>query len=424
MEGMPTGLLFFILFLCLCCSAFFSSSETAMMSLNRYRLKHRVEEGDAAAKRAEKLLKSPDRLLGTILLGNNFVNILATSLGTILGLRLFGDYGVLVATISLTIVVLIFAEIAPKTFAAIMPERIAMPASRVLLFLVAVLYPLVWVLNRLIALLFKPFGIDSQSSNKDLLTNEELKTIVMTAVPPSASGDQDMLINVLELEDATVDEVMVPRQEIVGIDLNDSWEDISAQIHQTRHSRLVVYRDHLDQVEGILHLCDIISLYRDERFNVQAITEIMRPCVFIPEHTLLRQQLLLFRQQKQRAGLVVDEYGDIQGMVTLEDILTHIVGDISETEEEALPEIVALSEQRYDVQGGISLRVLNRELGLRLPLDGPNTLSGLIIETLGNFPKVGTEVALEGCIVRVKAFANGIVEQSETELLPPEDEDN
>lgn len=419
---MPTALLLFILFLCLCCSAFFSASETAMMSLNRYRLKHRVDEGDVAAKRADKLLKSPDRLLGTILLGNNFVNILATSLGTILGLRLFGDYGVLVATIVLTVVILIFAEIAPKTLAALLPDRIAIPAARVLTFLVALLYPLVWVLNKFIALLFQPFGIHKDEQARDLLTNEELKTIVMTSVPPSASRDsQDMLLNVLELEDATVDEVMVPRQEIDGIDLNDDWQEISAQIHQTRHSRLVVYRDHLDQVEGILHLRDVIGLYRENRFNVAAIMEIMRPCVFIPEHTLLRQQLLHFRQQKQRAGLVVDEYGDIQGLVTLEDILSHIVGDISETEEES-PEILSLGENRYDVHGGISLRVLNRELGLRLPLDGPNTLSGLIIETLGNFPKEDTEVALDGCTVRVKAFAHGVVEQAEIVILPPEEE--
>ncbi|SUO95459.1 HlyC/CorC family transporter [Suttonella ornithocola] len=418
MSELPDWLLVSVLVFCLACSAFFSASETAMMSLNRYKLKHLSDEGNLAAKRAESLLKNTERLLATILLGNNFVNILATSLGTIIGIRWFGDMGVLVATVVLTVLVLLFSEIAPKTFAALFPEKTALPASRVLSACLWLLSPLVWLLNKLVALIFKPFGLGANSSDRDVLTNEELKTIVLSSSPQSVSQErQDMLIGVLELEDVSVDEVMVPRNELEGVDLNDDWDELVEQITASRHGRLLAYRDNIDQVEGMLHLRDVITLYRDKRLNKEALIEVLRPCVFVPENTPLRQQLINFRQQKQRSGLVVDEYGDIQGLITLEDILTHIVGDIAEEGEEEAPEIVEKTPGIFDVNGGISLRVLNRELGLKLPLDGPNTLSGLIVEILGNFPKPGTEVSFDECIVRVKSFEGGVVEQAEVELL-------
>lgn len=422
MDSLPDWLLAVILIFCLAISAFFSASETAMMSLNRYKLKHLSDEGDKGAKRAEGLLQHTERLLGTILLGNNFVNILATSLGTILGIRWFGDVGVLFATIALTVLVLVFSEVAPKTFAALFPERIAFPASQILSACVYLLYPLVWLLNKLVAGILRPFGI-KKTTEKEALTNEELKTIVLSTSPQSVSRErQDMLLGVLELEDVSVDEVMVPRNELEGVDLNDPWEDVLAQITQSRHGRLVAYRDNIDQAEGMLHLRDIIALYREGELNAQTISSILRPCVFVPENTPLRQQLLNFRQQKQRSGLVVDEYGDIQGLITLEDILTHIVGDIAdEHNEEDAPEIVQKQKSVYDVSGGITLRTLNRELGLKLPLDGPNTLSGLIIETLGNFPKLGTVVEFDGCHVKVKTFDNGVVEQAEVTLLAGEE---
>lgn len=416
MENLPDWLLVVVLVFCLALSAFFSSSETAMMSLNRYKLRHLADEGNNGAKRAEALLKHTERLLGTILLGNNFVNILATSLGTILGIRWFGDIGVLFATIILTILVLVFSEVAPKTFAALFPERIALPASRALSICVVILWPLVWLLNKLVASILRPFGLH-QDNEADSLSNEELKTIVLSSNPQSVSPErQDMLLGVLELEDVSVDEVMVPRNDLEGVDLNDSWEEVLKQITYSRHGRLLAYRDNIDQVEGMLHLRDVITLYRDNELNAQTLVKILRPCVFVPENTPLRQQLLNFKQQKIRSGLVVDEYGDIQGLITLEDILTHIVGDIADEDEEELPEIVQRQDFIYDVDGRISLRTLNRELGLKLPLDGPNTLSGLIIETLGNFPKLNTEVSFDDCLVRVKSFEHGVVELAEVEL--------
>ena len=415
MEHIPLWVLLVILAACLACSAFFSAAETAMMSLNRYKLKHLADEGKPAAKRAERLLGKTERLLGTILLGNNFINILATSTGTIIGLRLYGDYGVLLATVVLTVLVLLFSEVAPKTLAALYPEKVALPAARVLRLLVIVLSPLVWLLNGLVALILQPFGVSRDKGKDDTLTNEELKTVVLSSSPPSRPREhQDMLLGVLELEDVSVDEVMVPRNELEGVNLNDPWNETVERITASRHGRLLAYRDNIDQAQGMLHLRDVIGLYREDRLNIDALMTILRPCVFVPESTPLRTQLRNFQKQKVRSGLVVDEYGDIQGLITMEDILIHIVGDIVSddgTEEE--PEIVQRQARVFDVDGGIGLRTLNRELGLQLPLQGPNTLSGLIVERLGSFPEPGTAVDFKDCVVRVKSFSHGVVGAAE-----------
>lgn len=426
MESLPLGALLFILILCLLASAFFSAAETAMMSLNRYKLKHLVDEGNIAAKRVARLLRKTDRLLATILLGNNFVNILATSIGTMIGLRLLGDLGVLLATVILTVTILLFSEISPKTLAALYPEQIALPVARAMQSIVWFFSPMVWLLNKLVAAIFKPFGIDANHKKEDTLSTEELKTVVLSSSTSTNSPErQDMILGILELEDMSVDEAMVPRNELEGIDLNDNWDEIITQITNSRHGRLVAYRDNIDQVLGMLHLRDVIGLYHQNRLQPEALLEILRPCVFVPEGTLLRRQLLNFQMQRTRSGLVIDEYGDIQGLITLEDILIHIVGNIaSESEEEEVPEIIKRQAQIFDVDGGISLRSLNRELGLKLPLDGPNTLSGLIIERLGTFPETGTELHFSDCIVRVKQFAEGVVSEAEVEVLPPQNTDD
>ena len=426
MESIPLGLLILLLLLCLAFSAFFSASETAMMSLNRYKLKHQAEEGNKRAKRAYHLLKRPDRLIGTILLGNNFVNIAATSLGTVIGIRLYGDLGVLYATVILTVVILIFSEVAPKTYAALHAARIALPVAGILTGLVHLFSPLVALLNAVVRLILRPLGIKTDNAVEEALSNEELKSIVQSGGDDTEnSGQQEMLLGVLELEDVSVSEAMVPRHELEGVDLNDDWDDIMRQITTSRHGRLVAYRDHLDQVEGMLHIRDIVLALRDNTFDRTALRQALRPCIFVPESTPLRKQLLQFRRAKARSGLVVDEYGDIQGLITLQDILTHIVGDIgNENTPDEPPEIVEQQKNLYAVEGGIPLRQLNRELGLKLPLDGPNTLSGLIIETLGNFPEAGTELDFPGCRVRVLDFADGIVGSTEITLLPEESEED
>ena len=426
MESIPLGLLILLLLLCLAFSAFFSASETAMMSLNRYKLKHQAEEGNKRAKRAHHLLKRPDRLIGTILLGNNFVNIAATSLGTVIGIRLYGDLGVLYATVILTVVILIFSEVAPKTYAALHAARIALPVAGILTGLVHLFSPLVALLNAVVRLILRPLGIKTDNAVEEALSNEELKSIVQSGGDDTENSEQqEMLLGVLELEDVSVSEAMVPRHELEGVDLNDDWDDIMRQITTSRHGRLVAYRDHLDQVEGMLHIRDIVLALRDNTFDRTALRQALRPCIFVPESTPLRKQLLQFRRAKARSGLVVDEYGDIQGLITLQDILTHIVGDIgNENTPDEPPEIVEQQKNLYTVEGGIPLRQLNRELGLKLPLDGPNTLSGLIIETLGNFPEAGTELDFPGCRVRVLDFADGIVGSAEITLLPEESEED
>jgi len=425
-DSIPLGLLILLLILCLALSAFFSASETAMMSLNRYKLKHQADEGNKSAKRAHHLLKRPDRLIGTILLGNNFVNIAATSLGTVIGIRLYGDLGVLYATITLTIAVLIFSEVAPKTYAALHAPRIALPVAGILAGLVRLFSPIVALINLIVRLILRPLGIKTDNAVEEALSNEELKSIVQSGGDDAENSEQqDMLLGVLELEDVSVSEAMVPRNELEGVDLNDDWDDIMQQITTSRHGRLVAYRDHLDQVEGMLHIRDIVLLMRDNTFDRTALRQALRPCIFVPESTPLRKQLLQFRRAKARSGLVVDEYGDIQGLITLQDILTHIVGDIgNENTPDEPPEIVEQQKNLYAVEGGIPLRQLNRELGLKLPLDGPNTLSGLIIETLGNFPEAGTELDFPGCRVRVLDFADGIVGSTEITLLPEESEED
>ena len=422
MDSIPLGLLILLLIFCLALSAFFSASETAMMSLNRYKLKHQADEGNKSAKRAHHLLKRPDRLIGTILLGNNFVNIAATSLGTVIGIRLYGDLGVLYATITLTIAVLIFSEVAPKTYAALHAPRIALPVTGILAGLVRLFSPIVALINLIVRLILRPLGIKTDNAVEEALSNEELKSIVQSGGDDAENSEQqDMLLGVLELEDVSVSEAMVPRNELEGVDLNDDWDDIMQQITTSRHGRLVAYRDHLDQVEGMLHIRDIVLLMRDNTFDRTALRQALRPCIFVPESTPLRKQLLQFRRAKARSGLVVDEYGDIQGLITLQDILTHIVGDIgNENTPDEPPEIVEQQKNLYTVEGGIPLRQLNRELGLKLPLDGPNTLSGLIIETLGNFPEAGTELDFPGCRVRVLDFADGIVGSAEITCQPEE----
>lgn len=413
MNSIPLGILFLILFLCLFSSAFFSASETAMMALNRYKLKHQAAEGNLAAKRASQLLNRPEKLIGTILLGNNFVNILATSLGTVIGIRLLGDLGVLVATVLLTVVILVFSEVAPKTLAVFRAQQIAFPASLALVWLVKLLSPLVKLLNAVVAWTLRPLGIRTDGQHLEALTNEELKTIVASA--EQSPERREMLMGVLELEDISVGEAMIPRNELEGIDLNDGWQEILTRINDSKHGRLVAYRDNLDQVEGMLHLRDIITAMHSQTLTRETIIQALRPCSYVPDSTALRAQLLNFRQTKSRSALVVDEYGDLKGLITLEDILTHIVGDL-ETEE---PTYVEQQKALYTVAGSSNLRQLNRELGLKFPLDSVNTLSGLIIEQLGSFPEPGTVVEFPDCRIKVLDFSEGVVQLVELQKKEP-----
>ena len=386
-DDFPLGLLFGLLFLLICLSAFFSSSETGMMSLNRYRLSHQANSGDSRARRVVRLLARPDRLIGVILIGNNFVNNLAASIATIIAIHFFGEVtGPAVATALLTITVLIFAEVTPKTYAAVKPERIAFPASRVLEPLLRLLYPLVWLVNVISNGLLKLLSVRSIEGGGDHLTRDELRTVVHEAGTLIPQRHQAMLLSILDLESVTVNDIMVPRHEVVGIDLDDDLEEILTQIRTSQHTRLPVYKGDINNIIGMLHLRNAARFLSRDEVTKAAIVQEAREPYFIPESTPLHTQLLNFQKQKRRIGIVVDEYGDVEGLVTLEDILEEIVGefttDVAGMEQEIHPQ----EDGSYLIEGTANIREINKALGWQLPTDGPKTLNGLILEHLEAFP--------------------------------------
>jgi Mg2+/Co2+ transporter CorB len=366
-------------------SGCFSSSETALMAINRYRLKHLSNSGHRGARLAQKLLNKPDRLIGLILLGNNMVNILAASIATVIAIRQFGDNGIWISTLVMTVVVLIFAEVAPKTLAALHPERVAFPASYVLTVLLKVLNPVVWLVNSFANLLLKPFGVKTDVVALERLDRDELRTL-FTEGGHIDDDHQRMLINILDLEQASVDDVMVPRGEIIGIDLDDEWADILSQLSQTVYTRLPVYRESVDNVVGLLHIRTIISKLSAGGLSFEDLQRSVRRPYFVPEGTSLTRQLLEFQGKERRMALVVDEYGDIQGLVTLDDILEEIVGEYTTEGRGRLRTVRRLDDGNYLVDGSTSLRTLNRRLDWNLPFDEAHTLAGLMIEEIEAIP--------------------------------------
>ena len=356
------------------------------MAINRYRLKHLANSGHRGARMAQKLLNRPDRLIGLILLGNNMVNILAASIATVIAMRQFGDSGIWISTLVMTVVVLIFAEVAPKTLAALHPERVAFPASYVLAALLKVLNPIVWLVNSFANLLLKPFGVKTDVVALERLSHDELRTL-FTEGGHISDDHQRMLINILDLEQASIEDVMVPRGEIVGIDLNDDWADIINQLSQTVFTRLPVYRESIDNVVGLLHIRAIISKLSAGGLNFEDLQHSVRRPYFVPEGTSLTRQLLEFQENERRMALVVDEYGDIQGLVTLDDILEEIVGEFTTEGRGRLRTMRRLDDGSYLVDGSTSLRTLNRRLDWNLPFDEAHTLGGLLIEELEAIPE-------------------------------------
>lgn len=398
MDDIHIGLLFVALALLIGCSAFFSSSETGLMTLNRYRLRHRAKAGDKAALRVSRLLERPDRLIGIILLGNNFVNILASSLATIIAIYFLGEAGIVVSTVALTLILLVFGEVAPKTLAALHPERIAFPASAVLGPLLRIFYPLVWLTNAVANSLLRLFRITIQTSTQNTLSAEELRTVVLEAGVMIPKRHQTMLLSILELEEITVQDIMIPRNEVTGLDLDADWETIVAQLTRSPYTRLVVYRDTIDQVVGFLHLRKVLNLMAQKPdFSLADLEGQIREPYFIPEGTSLTRQLLNFQQLRRRFGLVVDEYGDVLGLVTLEDILEEIVGEFT-TDPAAVGSrsLTPRTDGGYVVNGRTSIRSLNRMLNWTLPTDGPRTLNGLIMEQLEAIPEPGARLTLAG----------------------------
>ncbi|HZX50442.1 MAG TPA: HlyC/CorC family transporter [Pseudomonas sp.] len=387
MDDLHSSYLLGLLIFLILCSAFFSSSETGMLSLNRYRLKHMAKEGHKGALRVTRLLSRPDRLLGTILVGNNVVNILAASIATVLAVDIWGEAGIAIATAGLTIAVLIFGEITPKTLAALRPELVAFPASRVLLLLQRLLYPVVWATSSISNILLRLLGVDPSQRASDSLSTEELRSVVRESGAGMPKNRQNMLLGILDLERVTVDDIMIPRNEVTGINLDDDLESIINLLTNTTHTRLPVFRTDINQVEGIVHMRQIARLLTHNELSKEALLAACNEPYFVPEGTPLSTQLINFQKQKRRIGIVVDEYGDVIGIVTLEDILEEIVGDFSKKDSLRSPDIHPQEDGTQVIDGAAYIREVNKALDWHLPCDGPKTLNGLITEALESIPE-------------------------------------
>jgi Mg2+/Co2+ transporter CorB len=398
LDEISTGTLFILLGVLIFLSAYFSSSETGMMSINRYRLKHLEQDGHTGAKRVHRLLERPDRLIGLILIGNNLVNVFASIIAAEIGIRYFGDLGVAFAGIVLTLLLLIFAEVTPKTVAALYPERIAFPSSIILSPLLKIFYPLVIFLNVMTNGILKAFNINPKDGGDHSLSKDELRTVVHESSVMIPKKHQDMLVGVLDLEKVTAEDIMVPRNEIFAIDINDEWKDIQKQLTYAQHTRVLLYRDTIDDAVGFIHVRDALRLVAKDEFSKASLLRAVREIYFTPETTPLHKLLYNFQTAKERIGLAVDEYGDIQGLVTLEDILEEIVGDFTTSIIETKSEKEAKLQQDGSVliDASCNIRDLNREMDWALPIDGPKTLNGLILEYLEEIPQEKISLRLAG----------------------------
>jgi Mg2+/Co2+ transporter CorB len=381
------------------------------MSINRYRLKHLENEGHKGAIRVQRLLQRPDRLIGLILIGNNLVNIGASAIATVLCIRLFGDaWGVLIATISLTFVILIFAEVTPKTLAALYPDKIAFPSSFILQPLLFVMYPFVYLINGITNGILALFRINPSGGSGDSLSKEELRTVVFEAGAMIPKRHQDMLVGILDLEKVTAEDIMVKRSEIVAIDINDEWKDIQKQLVISQHTRVLLYRDSIDDAVGFVHVRDALRLLSKDQFTKASLLRAVREIYFTPESTPLHTLMYKFQAAKERIGLVVDEYGDIQGLVTLEDILEEIIGDFTTS---ILPDHSKEANVQQDgsvvLDGSANIRDLNKEMDWNFPTEGPKTLNGLILEYLEDIPQANISLRLAGYPIEILEMKDNMV---------------
>lgn len=412
-------------------SAYFSGSETGMMTLNRYRLRHMAKQGNRSAKRVEKLLRKPDRLISLVLIGNNLVNILASALGTIVGMRLYGDAGVAIATGVLTFVVLVFAEVLPKTIAALYPEKVAYPSSFLLAPLQILMMPLVWLLNTITRLLMRLMGIKTDIVVSGSLSKEELRTIVHESRSQISRRNQDMLLSVLDLEKVSVDDIMVPRNEIIGIDINDDWKSIERQLthspHGRRqlthspHGRIVLYRDSLDDAISMLRVREAWRLMAEKKeFTKEMMLRAADEIYYVPEGTPLSTQLIKFQRNKKKVGLVVNEYGDIQGLVTVEDILEEIVGDFTTSMSPTLAEeVTPQNDGSVIIDGTANVREINKAFNWHLPEDDARTVNGVILEALEEIPVAGTRVRIEQYDIDILDVQENMIKQVKVVPVKP-----
>ncbi|MBN6711599.1 HlyC/CorC family transporter [Haemophilus haemoglobinophilus] len=419
MDSIPLSTLFITLIILLILSAYFSGSETGLLSVNRYRMRFLAEKGNKGAQKTEKLLKKTDVLLSLILICNNLVNISASAIATLIGMRLYGDMGVAIATGLLTFVMLIFAEIFPKTIAALYPEKVAFLSSHIISVLLKIFSPLVFIMNLFIRGLMKLFRLKNEAKAHSL-SPEELRAIVNQSGQYIPSAHQEMLLSILDLEKVTVDDIMVPRNDIAGIDIDDDWKAIMRQLNHAAHSRVVLYKGSIDEnVLGILRVREAYRLMLDKNeFSKETLIRAVDEAYFIPEGTELNAQLLNFRNNKERIGLVVDEYGDIKGLVTLEDILEEIVGEFTTSTAPSIDEeVMQQSDGSIIIEGSANLRDLNKLFNWNLDTEDARTFNGLILEHLEEIPDEGKECEINGLKITVLEVADNMIKQVKVEKV-------
>ena len=419
LNDLPVGLEFALLIFLLFLSAFFAASETGLMTLNRYRLKTRAQQGDKGAVLAQKLLARPDRLIGLLLLGKNFSDNAATVVATLVSIELFGDNEVIlgITTAVLTIIMLVFSDAAPKTLAALYPERVGIPSAYINYPLQWLLTPVVWTVSLMSNGVLRLLGVTKEDAVAHSLSAEELRTVVVEAGAMIPDRHQKMLLSILDLEHATVEDIMIPRNEIIGIDLSEPWEVIHEVIIASSHTRLPVFNGSIDDLKGVVHLRKLVRAAAQGQLNLENLLLLVREPYFIPSGTPLNQQLLNFQDQKRRIGFVVDEYGDIQGLVTLEDILEEVVGEFTSDPATRQKHVTLDHDGSALVTGNVHIRSLNRSLGWKLPTDGPKTVNGLVLEQLGEIPKSGRKVAISGYEFEVIEARSNVVKTARVRPL-------
>ncbi|MEC8454985.1 MAG: HlyC/CorC family transporter [Pseudomonadota bacterium] len=416
------GILIFSFLALIVASAYFSSSETGMMSLNKYRMNHLRRGQHAGATRASKLLEKPDKLIGVILIGNNFVNFLAASIASSITILILGEPAPFTTAIVLTLVVLIFAEVTPKTIAALYPERIAYPSSIVLGVLLKVLYPIVWAVNFVSNTLVRTLGFHPQADSSDQqLSQEELRTVVHESESRLPKKRQGMLLNILDLEKVQVDQIMVPRNEVTGLDIEDATEDVLEQIASAQHTRLPVYRKDIDNIVGVLHMRSAGRLIKTENLNKAAIIQETTEPYFIPDSTPLHTQLFNFQNKKLRLAVVVDEFGAVKGIVTLEDILEEIVGEFTTDLADSNRDIFAQEDGSYLIDGGTSIRDINRTLSWQLDSESANTLNGILMEVLQSIPDASVGVKLDGYYAEILQVKDNVFRTVKMREVTPQE---
>ena len=395
-------------------SAFFSGSETSMMAINRYRLKHLVKEKNKSAKRVSKLLERTDRLLGVILIGNNFTHTLSTALATVVAIRIWSDSAVLAVTVFMTIIMIIFAEVMPKTIAALKPESIAFPASYLLKPLSKILSPLITLVSFISNNVTKLIGINLDNADKDELKPEELRTLLQTSRVPKRQ--EEMLMGIFDMDYLSVNDVMIPKNEIVGIDLNDELEDILKQLQEIDFTYIPCFEDSIDNIQGFLSLNKKADFLGYKNQSKQNLKEELQEPLFVPENTPLYKQLANFQSSGKRVGLIVDEYGDIEGIITLRAILEVIVGEIT-TESIEKMDIMPQADGTYLVEGGMMIREVNRRLDWELPTEGPKTLSGLILEEIQTIPETNIGLTISGYRIETVLIKDNVIKLAKLEKV-------